>query len=866
MKGLVKRAMSLMLVLVLVLGTCITASASGDGNTTLIKRAETVAGYTQVSSDSTAAFTLKVKRTDDEFNMYQLTKVTWETASPGVTNVKVEWIDEVQTFIDSSSEFKDATFTSSKGGTKKIYETPENLGEAEDTTSTGQYTADSKVNETYVIELLKAIRKDDALMNTLKTSYKVGYHGDPYDSSTNPATPDEGNSVYVAADSATGEPGKADVVASYQSDDFQYSYSVDNMPVGLCFVDVTSGVRTYQPVLLDLMPVQVGPTGNWYVKNSQEYSLKYEDAGIKKTINGNSYDIVRDGEIVTFDIEVEVPMYQKKTDNNYEFSLFNVYDEMTQGFTLLPSSAVITIYDANGNAYTPTASLTNNTNGSVTVKDSAANSVYEATLADNAYVYYSTTDDKDVFYGTPTGTSGTVQFWGEINGELIALGSYTETTASYTAVINSYNNKLGTGATKLTYTGSNISKRDYTKSILYTKFDYTKLMDTITVDSNNFKPDHIKITYDALVNDKSYVGEDTNLNDVYLKYIGDSAGNQYVSQDEVKAWTYAANIVKVDGDTYKTTQATDSNGDPITDADGNPVYVDPTYLAGAVFDLYRLDVTYCGGVSATTEPAQNDYSTYNFFDDSYGIADYAESRKAWIGDSADNYSKGLLYKAVCNYYNSNASLSESEKSTNITNTISSIDTATGDYSTLDKFTNKYGAYESNKAIFNSYVFPKITTGMTYQYIPVKVTSCDKCATEHYHVQAYAVFNNGITSTADADGITVTGLDPDTYLLVETTAPSGYHQLSSALKFEIKQYNTSEASAAGDSYKGFIDDENNNVTDGIYDIVVQNFKGLVLPSTGGIGTMIFTVIGILIMTGAIAIILVRSKKRKNEEIL
>ena len=62
------------------------------------------------------------------------------------------------------------------------------------------------------------------------------------------------------------------------------------------------------------------------------------------------------------------------------------------------------------------------------------------------------------------------------------------------------------------------------------------------------------------------------------------------------------------------------------------------------------------------------------------------------------------------------------------------------------------------------------------------------------------------------------------------------------------------------------DDNNNVTDGIYDIVVQNFKGLVLPSTGGIGTMIFTVIGILIMTGAIAIILVKSKKRKNEEVL
>lgn len=862
MKGLMRRVFTLLLAVSLICGTCITALASGNGNTTLIKKTETVQGYTQVSSDSTAAFSLKVKRTDDEFNMYQLTKVTWETAASGVTNVKITWVDEVQAFIDSTPEFADAEFTSAKGGTKKIYATPENLGEAEDTTSAGVYTADSKVNETYVIELLKAIRKNDTLMNTLKTKYKVGYHGDPYDSMNNPSTPNDGNSTYVAADLGNGEPGKANVTANYKNSDFQYSYSVDKMPVGLCFVDVTSGVRTYQPVLLDLMPVQVGPMGNWYVKNTQEYSLKYEDAGIKKKINGYSYDIVRDGEIVTFEIEVEVPMYQKKSDNNYEFSLFNVYDEMTQGFTLLPSSTVLTIYDANNKQYTPTASITKNANGSVTVSDSMT-SVYEATLADNAYVYYSTTDDRNIFYGTPM-NGGTTQFWGEINGELVSLGNYTEGTSAYSTIISAYNNKPG--AEQLTYTGANIAKRDYTKSIIFAKFDYTKLMDTITVESNAFKPDHIKITYDALVNDKSYVGEDKNLNDVYLKYIGDSAGNQYISQDEVKAWTYAANIVKVDGDTYKTTQATDSKGDPLFEADGvTPIYEDPTYLPGAVFDLYRLDAIYCGGASATQIPTQAEYATYNFFEDSDGIESYLDSRKAWIGDSADNYSKGLLYKAVCNYYNANDSLSESEKSTNIANKISSIDTATGDYQTLDNFTNKYGAYSSNEDIFKSYVLPKIT-GVTYQYLPVKVDSCRDCPTEHYHVHAYAVFHNGITSTATADGITVTGLDPNTYLLVETNAPSGYHELSSALKFEINQYNSDEASAAGDSYKGFIDDERNNVTDGIYDIVVQNFKGLVLPSTGGIGTMIFTVIGILIMTGVIVIILVKSKKRKNEGML
>ena len=859
MKGFGKRLLALALAIALTCGSGMTVFASNSGNTTLIKKSETVKGYTQVGPDSTAAFTLDVKRVDDEFNMYQLTKVTWGKSVDGIDIVTVEWIDEVQAFIDGNAEFSGATFLSSDGTIKNTYATPENLGEAEDTTTAGVYVADSKVNETYVIDLLKAIRKDDGVMAALKTKYIVGYHGKPYDTANNPATPNDGNSTYVAADTENGEPGKADVTATYKDSDFQYSYTVDKMPVGLCFVDVVSGARTYQPVLLDLMPIQVGPTGNWYVKNTQEYSLKYEDAGISKKINGNNYDIVREGEIVSFEIRVDVPIYQKNADGNYEYTLFNISDKMAQGFTLIPTSATFAFYDKNDTLYQPTAKLTFNPDGSVTAAD-ADTGVYSTVMADKAYVYYSKTDGRDVFYGTPTTTSGQVQFWGLINGVMTKLGAYTESTTTYGTVINAYNGKVD-AADKLTYAGTDIERRETTESLMSVNIDYTKLMDTIKVGENDFTPDYIVIRYDALVNDNSYVGTDENTNDVFLHYIGDSAGNQYTSQDEVKAWTYAANIVKVDGNTVNV-QATDENGDPRVDGEGNPVYEDPTYLDGAIFDLYRLDTTYCGGATATVEPAETDYANYNFLSDADGRSVYDDSRAAWLGTVVKDYKDGLLYKAVYNHYAADKSLTEVEKSTKIAEDIQAIVASTGEYSTLDQFTNKYGAFSAYKTIFNEYVMPKVT-GMTYQYVPVKVDFCGNCTTPHYHVEAYVVFWNDITSTDTEEGITVTGLDPNTYLLVETQAPSGYHELSTALKFELKKYNEAQANASGSvSYKGFVDDGNNDVNDGIYDIVVENFAGLVLPSTGGMGTLLFTIIGIMIMASAIVIIVTKSKRRQD----
>ena len=50
--------------------------------------------------------------------------------------------------------------------------------------------------------------------------------------------------------------------------------------------------------------------------------------------------------------------------------------------------------------------------------------------------------------------------------------------------------------------------------------------------------------------------------------------------------------------------------------------------------------------------------------------------------------------------------------------------------------------------------------------------------------------------------------------------------------------------------------------GVFKTVVKNSKGFTLPTTGGIGTFVFTFAGIAMMAAAV-ILLITSKKKKAE---
>lgn len=81
-----------------------------------------------------------------------------------------------------------------------------------------------------------------------------------------------------------------------------------------------------------------------------------------------------------------------------------------------------------------------------------------------------------------------------------------------------------------------------------------------------------------------------------------------------------------------------------------------------------------------------------------------------------------------------------------------------------------------------------------------------------------------------------------YYLVETQAPHGYNILAEAVKVNFT-------------------DTDVEATDGVYTVEVPNSSGITLPITGGEGIVIFTVIGIALMVGAVILFVIFRKKAK-----
>ena len=126
--------------------------------------------------------------------------------------------------------------------------------------------------------------------------------------------------------------------------------------------------------------------------------------------------------------------------------------------------------------------------------------------------------------------------------------------------------------------------------------------------------------------------------------------------------------------------------------------------------------------------------------------------------------------------------------------------------------------------------------------------------------AVVLMDDGVTyrrARADETGVSIVvtdgqvrlvGFDNDVYYLEETVAPVGFNKLSSRHKFTIADANL-DAIFTNGAY---------SVGSGVH---VQNKTGTVLPETGGMGTVIFVLVGGL-MVVATGVILV-SKKRMSK---
>ncbi len=116
-----------------------------------------------------------------------------------------------------------------------------------------------------------------------------------------------------------------------------------------------------------------------------------------------------------------------------------------------------------------------------------------------------------------------------------------------------------------------------------------------------------------------------------------------------------------------------------------------------------------------------------------------------------------------------------------------------------------------------------------------------------------------TGTSNDDGIiTFEGLAAGTYTITEIIAPEGYNLLDAPITVTISW----TAPADGETectWTVTTEDEIAEVDEnGVIVVTIANSTGTLLPSTGGIGTVIFYVIGGLLVVGAVVLLITRKK--------
>lgn len=165
---------------------------------------------------------------------------------------------------------------------------------------------------------------------------------------------------------------------------------------------------------------------------------------------------------------------------------------------------------------------------------------------------------------------------------------------------------------------------------------------------------------------------------------------------------------------------------------------------------------------------------------------------------------------------------------------------------------------------------KVLAGAEFQ-LPFYVKAVSDNTYEYVSPTTAEGLTNIVTTKADGY-IFIKGLVPDTYSITETKAPDGYNRLLNPVEVNVV------ASTADSLNKTVYIDSNGRIVDtddtgslpsvevkndnfdASYKVVV-NKTGSLLPSTGGIGTTIFYIVGGVLV--AAAVVLLVAKKRTSE---
>ncbi len=121
---------------------------------------------------------------------------------------------------------------------------------------------------------------------------------------------------------------------------------------------------------------------------------------------------------------------------------------------------------------------------------------------------------------------------------------------------------------------------------------------------------------------------------------------------------------------------------------------------------------------------------------------------------------------------------------------------------------------------------------------------------------------------------ISGIDADKYILSEVIIPDGYNKMDD-IEFTVEAKTQTDAldgaeaapqlvslSASTSAERPDVKFETGNVENGQIKGVLQNQKAPFLPFTGGIGTMIFYILGVSLIAGAVIYLAISFKKRKK----